>query len=96
VVHGRDPVEALQQDADRGWQAQHRRASSTERTASRVGGSKPPVTRIIGPEGSTISIGVFSAGVGSTQQTADLGGTFEWGWRAGALEHREHAIVKIA
>ncbi len=77
----REPVEPSphvgrlpgQEDADGGGQAQHRRASSTERTASRVGGSKPRGTRTVGPAGSTISIGAASGDESGSSGTTCTG-----------------------
>ena len=79
-----------QEDADGGRQAQHRRASSTERTASRAIGSKPRVTRTVGPAGSTISIGVVAA-IGSaasctTRTGKNAEGTGQFGRRVRAFD----------
>jgi hypothetical protein len=50
-----------QENVDEGRQAQHRRASSTERTASRVPGSQPRPIGSVVPAGITISIGTATA-----------------------------------
>src|SRR5262249_25848227 len=58
------------EDADGGRQAQHRRPSSSERTAPSAGGSKPPVTRFVGPSGIMISIRARSGtGPGASGRT---------------------------
>src|SRR5262249_31665700 len=60
---------ACQQNMDGGGQAQHRRASSTERTASSAWGSNPRMIRTIGPDGSAISmveVTTFGAGPSCT------------------------------
>src|SRR5262249_10778927 len=72
------------QDADRRGQAPHRRASSIERTASSVGGSKPRVTRPVGPPGSAISIGHRSGTGPGSSGTTCTGTKAEW--RANPVE----------
>src|SRR6516162_9879338 len=62
------------QDNADGWrQAQHRRASSTARTAPSAIGSKPRMTRTVGPAGSTISIGVVAAIGSAASRTTRTG-----------------------